>query len=478
MGKPTGFLEFTRRPAANQPVAERLRHFDEFVVMPGRERLGEQAARCLDCGIPYCQNGCPVDNLIPDWNDLVYRDDWRAAAERLHATNNFPEFTGRVCPAPCEAACTLNLQDAPVSIKLIERAIIDRAFAENWVTPRPAETLSGRSVAVVGGGPAGLACAQQLARAGHQVDLYDRQPRAGGLLRYGIPDFKLDKALIDRRLKQLEAEGVTFHCGVEVGRDVAVDALRDQHDALVLAGGCEDPRDLDCPGRELARVHQAMDYLRCNNHAQQDGTEIPQELNARGRQVVVIGGGDTGSDCIGTALRQGASSVVQIEIMSQPPEREDQALTWPNWPHKLRTSTSQEEGCERLWDIATDGFIADKTGNAVAGLNCHKVAWDRQDGQWRMRKVPDSEFVLEADFVTLALGFVRPRQPGLLESLNPALDDRSNVAAPTTGAQAYQTNLPGVFAAGDMRRGQSLVVWAIREGRQCAAAVDGWLINN
>jgi len=478
MGKVTGFMEIARADRGYLPVDRRLKGFDEFTVKLGDAELKAQGARCMDCGIPYCHTafGCPLANLIPDWNDLVYRGEWQAAAEALHATNNFPEFTGRVCPAPCETACTLYFNDQPVTIKTIEHAIAERAWDEGWAAPQPPARLTGKRVAVIGAGPAGLACAQQLARAGHAVTVFDRQKRPGGLLRYGIPDFKLDKRVIDRRLAQMEAEGVEFRCGVHVGVDIDAEELLREFDAVVLAGGAEQPRDLDAPGRGLTGVHFAMDYLRGNTHRVQagiygDDDGVPAYIDARGKHVVVIGGGDTGSDCIGTANRQGAASVTQIEILSEPPQAEDKSRTWPNWPHKLRTSSSQEEGCARLWDVATEAFIDDGTGG-VAGIQCKKVAWDNSGGRWQMKPIPDSEFELRAELVTLAMGFLHPVHTGLLESLGARLDERGNVAAPTEGDAAYRTSVANLFTAGDMRRGQSLVVWAIREGRQCAQAVN------
>ena len=477
MGKPTGFMEIPRRERSYESVDERVSNYREFVVNLGNEELRNQGARCMDCGIPYCHAGCPVNNLIPDWNDLVYQNDWKAASERLHATNNFPEFTGRVCPAPCEASCTLNIEDEPVTIKTIEYSIVERAWQEGWMQPRIPRHRSGKRVAVVGSGPAGLACAQQLARAGHGVSIYEKQDRSGGLLRYGIPDFKLEKWVIDRRMAQMKAEGVRFHSNTHIGKDLPVSYLVENFDAVVLAGGCEVPRDLAVPGRQLKGVHFAMDFLRSNSRRVQ-GNIVPdnQFISARDRNVVVIGGGDTGSDCIGTANRHGASSVTQIEILSKPPVKEDKALTWPNWPHKLRTSSSQEEGCERLWDVVTREFIDDGAGN-VSAVRCAKVAWKQTDGRWEMTEIPGSEFELKAELVTLAMGFVHPVFEGMLKDFGLALDPRGNVAAVTEGDKAYQTSVEGVFSAGDMRRGQSLVVWAIREGRQCADAVHRFLLE-
>ena len=475
MGKPTGFMEIARNERQYKPVKNRIKHFQEFVIPLSDSELAEQGARCMDCGIPYCQSGCPVNNIIPDWNDLVYAGDWKQASEILHSTNNFPEFTGRVCPAPCEASCTLNIEDQPVTIKTIEYSIVERAWQEGWIEPQIPKHRSGKYVAVVGSGPAGLACAQQLARAGHSVSLYEKQTRSGGLLRYGIPDFKLEKHTIDRRMAQMKAEGVKFHSGTHIGVDIPVSFLFETFDAIVLSGGAEQPRDLEIGGRELNGVHFAMDFLRGNSHnVQGNVVDDVAFISAKDKNVVVIGGGDTGSDCIGTSIRQQAKSVTQIEILSQPPKHEDKTLTWPNWPHKLRTSSSQEEGCERIWDVKTR-LCTDDGNHNVALLQCVKVAWDWVDEQWQMREIPDSEFELKADLVLLAMGFVHPRHAGLLAEMAVALDSRGNVNAATEGDEAYKTNIEKVFTAGDMRRGQSLVVWAIREGRQCARAVDRFL---
>jgi len=478
MGKPTGFMEYERLDRGYQPVSDRVVHYREFLVSLSDSDLSTQGARCMDCGIPYCHEGCPVDNLIPDWNDLVYRGDWQAALEVLHATNNFPEFTGRICPAPCEAACTLNLHDAPVTIKTIECAIIDKAWEQGRVQPQISRHKTRKQVAVVGSGPAGLAAAQQLARAGHSATIYERQDRIGGLLRYGIPDFKLDKRLIDRRMAQMRAEGVEFRTNCHVGIAPPARKLVEDYDAVVLAGGSEQPRDLDVPGRDLKGVHFAMDFLRSNSKRVQ-GVHVPDAefISAEGKQVVVIGGGDTGSDCIGTANRHGAKTVTQLEILPKPPEQENKGLTWPDWPNKLRTSSSQEEGCERKWSVLTKEFIDDGKGQ-VKALNCIQVDWTRDDtGNWRVSEVPGTEFSLEADLVTLAMGFVHPVREGMIQELGVERDGRGNVKTPTEGPDAYHTSLPGVFAAGDMRRGQSLVVWAIREGRQCARTVDEWLMG-
>lgn len=482
MGKPTGFMEYDRAELAYQPASDRIVHYNEFVKPMSDAEIGIQGARCMDCGIPYCHQGCPVDNIIPDWNDLVYQQDWEAAIEVLHSTNNFPEFTGRICPAPCEASCTLNIDDEPVAIKAIERAIADKAWENGWVKPQVPTHRTDKRIAVVGSGPAGLACAQQLARAGHTVSLYEKEDRIGGLLRYGIPDFKLAKTMIDRRMSQMRAEGVEFHTHCHIGVDLAVETLTSDYDAVVLSGGSEKPRDLDVPGRSYNGIHFAMDFLRANSKRVQ-GVFVPDEdfISAHDKHVVVIGGGDTGSDCIGTSNRHGAQSVTQIEILDKPPEKEDKGLTWPDWPNKLRTSTSQEEGCERHWNVLTKSFEADADGNVTA-LNYVLVRWDKdENGRWQMSEVEGSEAQFKADLVLLAMGFLHPVHEGMLEELKEAkgleFDARGNVKGSTEGAKAYFTNVDGVFAAGDMRRGQSLVVWAIREGRQCARAVDEWLMG-
>jgi glutamate synthase (NADPH/NADH) small chain len=472
MGKETGFLEFERQDTAYGEVAERLTHYKEFTVPLPAAGLREQAARCMDCGIPFCHTGCPVNNLIPDWNHLVYEDDWKRALAQLHSTNNFPEFTGRVCPAPCEAACTLNLIDAPVTIKSIECAIVDRGWREGWIVPEPPARPSGKAVAVVGSGPAGLACAQQLARAGHAVTVFEKADRIGGLLRYGIPDFKLEKHLINRRAVQMEAEGVQFRTSSEVGVEVSFQALKDNFDAVVLAGGAEEARGLDIPGAELPGVRLAMEFLTQQNKRNAGDDEVRAAprgtVSANGRHVIVIGGGDTGSDCVGTSNRQGAASVTQLEIMPQPPTHENKATTWPDWPLKLRTSSSHQEGVTRDWAVLAKRVTA-KEG-AVAGLDCTRVEW--RGG--RMEEVPGSAFTLPADLILLAMGFTGPKRRGLLDRAGVALDARGNVAADT---DRYATSEPGVFACGDMRRGQSLVVWAIREGRQAARAVDETLMG-
>ncbi|HEY3845485.1 MAG TPA: glutamate synthase subunit beta [Acetobacteraceae bacterium] len=479
MGKPTGFLEIERQDRGYEKPDIRRQTWKEFVKPMPAEAVGRQAARCMDCGIPFCHQGCPVNNMIPDWNNLVYRDQWRQALTVLHSTNNFPEFTGRVCPAPCETSCTLNIDDNPVTIKTIECSIVDRGWQEGWIVPLPPARTTGKRVAVVGSGPAGLACAQQLARAGHDVTVFEKSDRIGGLLRYGIPDFKMEKHLIDRRIEQMEAEGVTFRPGVEIGAGaITVDSLLDDHDAVVLSGGAEWPRDLPIPGRELDGVHFAMDYLTQQNKRGAGDNEVraaPQgTISAEGKHVIVIGGGDTGSDCIGTAFRQGAASVTQLEILPKPPDRENKALTWPDWPLKLRSSHAHEEGAGRDWAVLTKR--ATGGNNQVEALECVRIDWVKgDDGRMQMREIEAGGFNLKADLVLLAMGFLGPRRPGMLEQAGLALDARGNVAANTAD---YRTSLEKVFAAGDMRRGQSLVVWAIREGRQCARAVDASLMGS
>jgi glutamate synthase (NADPH) small chain len=477
MGRPTGFLEIARRDRSYDKPELRRRSWNEFVrPLPEPETRG-QAARCMDCGIPFCHDGCPVNNLIPSWNDLVYRDQWRAALKTLHSTNNFPEFTGRICPAPCEAACTLNIDDNPVTIKTIECAIVDRGWDEGWIEPLVPARQTGRRVAVVGSGPAGLACAQQLARAGHRVTLFEKADRIGGLLRYGIPDFKMEKSLIDRRVDQMKAERVVFRTEVEIGADLAMDALIAEFDAVAMTGGAELPRDLDVPGRALDGIHFAMDYLPQQNRRNAGDGEARAAPNgtisAEGKHVVVIGGGDTGSDCIGTAIRQNAASITQLEILPRPPERENKALVWPEWPLKLRTSSSQEEGCEREWAVSTRRALG-KDGRVTA-LECGRVAWSKDpNGRWLMQEIAGAEFALPVDLVLLAMGFLGPVRRGMVQQSGAALDSRGNVLANTVD---YRTSVAKVFAAGDMRRGQSLVVWAIREGRQCARAIDEFLMG-
>ena len=472
MGKDTGFLELDRQDRSYADPQERVKHYHEFVVPPAEEALQAQASRCMNCGIPYCHTGCPVNNIIPDWNHLVYEGDWRNALEVLHSTNNFPEFTGRICPAPCEESCTLNITDQPVTIKSIECAIVDRGWDEGWIVPQIPEQRTGKSVAVIGSGPAGMAAAQQLARTGHSVVLFEKNDRVGGLLRYGIPDFKLEKHLIQRRMVQMMAEGVEFRTSTEVGVTVSVASLKENFNAIVLSGGAEDPRPLLIPGFELPGVRFAMEFLTQQNKRNAGDEEVraaPRgSLVATGKHVVVIGGGDTGSDCVGTSIRQGAASVTQIEIMPRPPEHEDKPLTWPDWPMKLRTSTSHQEGCERDWAILTKRVLG--KGSQVTGLECVRVEW--VDGQ--MQEVAGSLFTLQADLILLAMGFGGPRKPGLLDQAGVELDARGNVFADTF---SYRTSDPKIFACGDMRRGQSLVVWAIREGRQAARAVDQMLMG-
>ena len=476
MGKATGFLEFERTDRGYIKPEDRLKNYKEYVTPLPEAELSKQAARCMNCGIPYCHNGCPVNNMIPDWNDLVYRDQWQAALETLHSTNNFPEFTGRICPAPCEASCTLNITETPVTIKSIECAIVDRGWEEGWINPQLPARKTGKRVAVVGSGPAGMAAAQQLARAGHAVTLFEKHDRIGGLLRYGIPDFKMEKHLIDRRVDQMAAEGVEFRTGTEVGSTLPFDVLLAGYDAVVLTGGAEWPRELEVDGRNLSGIYPAMDYLTQQNKRvagdSEDRAAPRGTISATGKHVVVIGGGDTGADCIGTSARQGAASITQIEIMPKPPEHENKGLTWPNWPHKLRTAPAHYEGCERDWAVLTKRAVGEN--GRVTALDCVRVEWVHEAGRMQMREVAGSEFQMKADLVLLAMGFLGPRKAGLLETSGVALDARGNVRADT---EAYQTSVPKVFAAGDMRRGQSLVVWAIREGRQCARAVDEFLMG-
>jgi len=474
MGNPTGFMEFDLFERPYKPVIERIQHYHEFFIPLNDEELTRQGARCMDCGIPYCQQGCPVDNIIPDWNDLVYRGDFAKASKILHSTNNFPEFTGRVCPAPCQEACTLNIQDTPVTIKTIECAIVDRAWQEGWLAPEPAAQMSGKKVAVVGSGPAGMACAQQLARAGHLVTLFEKNQKIGGLMRYGIPDFKMEKHLIDRRGEQMQGEGVTLETGVHVGADISAETLLAGFDAVALTGGSEAPRDLPLDGRELDGVHFAMDFLvQQNRRVAGEPLGDVNEILATGRNVIVIGGGDTGSDCVGTSIRQGAKNVVQIEIMPKPPEKVDKGSTWPEWPMKLRNSSSHQEGAVRDWAITTEQFIGED--GAVHALDAVRVAWKAgDDGRLAMAPIADTRQSLKAELVLLAMGFVHPTHEGMITDLGVGLDGRGNVEANTND---YQTSVAKVFAAGDMRRGQSLVVWAIREGRQCAAAIDEYLMG-
>jgi glutamate synthase (NADPH/NADH) small chain len=482
MGKPTGFKEFKRVSEGYAPVEQRLKHYQEFVAHLSDAEATQQGARCMDCGIPFCNNGCPVNNIIPDWNDLVYRGDWKQAIEVLHSTNNFPEVTGRICPAPCEAACTLNIGHEAVGIKSIEHAIIDKAGENGWVVPQKAANKTGKKIAVVGSGPAGLAAAQQLARAGHAVTVFEKNSRIGGLMRYGIPDFKLDKRLIDWRMAQLAAEGVKFQTSTYIGKElpgkgivndakkvISPAALKKDFDAVILAGGAEQPRDLPVPGRELAGVHFALEFLIPQNKEVAGDGKNP--INVAGKHVVVIGGGDTGSDCVGTSNRHGAASVTQIEVMPRAPEQENKPLTWPNWPLKLRTSSSHEEGCERDWAIATKEFVGEN--GVLKSIKAVRVEF--KDG--KMVEVAGSEFELKADYVFLAMGFTNPLAQ-VLDAFGVQKDGRGNVLATTEGDKCYQTSVKKVFAAGDMRRGQSLVVWAIREGRQAARAVDEFLMGS
>ena len=470
MGKVTGFMEYNRLTEANLPVVERVKNYKEFVLHLSDDQAKQQGARCMDCGIPFCTSGCPVNNIIPDFNDLVYQQDWKSAIDVLHSTNNFPEFTGRICPAPCEAACTLNINADAVGIKSIEHAIIDKAWKNDWVKPQLASHKTGKKVAIVGSGPAGMAAAQQLARVGHSVVVLEKNSRIGGLLRYGIPDFKMEKSHIDRRMAQMQAEGVEFRVNQHVGENVKADDLLAEFDAVILAGGAEHPRDLPVTGRDLDGVMYAMDFLTPQNQVVA-GDTVPNQVMATNKHVVVIGGGDTGSDCVGTSNRHGAASITQFELMPQPPEQEDKQMVWPNWPLKMRTSSSHEEGANRDWSITTKALIGEN--GKVVGLTGAKVQW--QGG--KMQEVPNTEFTIKADLVLLAMGFVSPIQK-LLDAFAVEKDSRGNAKASTEGLDSYKTSQAKVFAAGDVRRGQSLVVWAIREGRQAARAVDEFLMGS
>ncbi|OGI37068.1 MAG: glutamate synthase [Candidatus Muproteobacteria bacterium RBG_16_64_10] len=473
MGDPKGFLNFRRAKQPYRPVAERLRDWRQVMTAFAEDELKQQGARCMDCGIPFCHQACPLGNLIPDWNDLVYRNKWQEAIDRLHATNNFPEFTGTLCPAPCEGSCVLGINDDPVTIKAIELAIIDRAWDEGWIAPQPPGVRTGKKVAIVGSGPAGLAAAQQLRRAGHEVTVFEREDRIGGLLRYGIPEFKMEKRVLHRRLKQLEAEGVAFRINAHVGVNFPVDRLRREFHALILSGGACAPRDLPIPGRDLKGVHFAMDYLSQQNR-RCEGDTVPDDraIGAAGKHVIIIGGGDTGADCLGTAHRQGKNSVHQLEIMPHPPETRAPDNPWPQWPQIYRVASAHEEGGERLYAVSAKRFIGDDRGQ-VRALELVKVEMTKTDGRAGFREIPGSEFTLDCDLALLAMGFTGPGRPGLLEKLGVKLTERGNVWRD----DRWMTSVPGVFTAGDMQRGQSLIVWAIAEGRSCARGVDQYLMG-
>ena len=474
MAKATGFLELDREETKSFLPEDRVKNFKEFILPSSDKKVSEQASRCMDCGIPFCHNGCPVINIIPEWNNLVYESDWEMALNVLHSTNNFPEFTGRICPAPCESACTLNLEDNPVTIKNIEKTIIDKGYQKGWVKPLINKNKTNKKIAIVGSGPAGMACAQQLARSGHSVKVYEKNDRIGGLLRYGIPNFKMEKKYINKRIEQMELEGVSFICNTEIGKDISFNQLNKDFDAIVFAGGSERPRDLEIPGRKLKGIHFAMDFLtQQNKRCEGDNFVGKNEILASNKNVVVIGGGDTGSDCIGTSNRQGAKSVTQLEIMEKPPEKENKLMTWPHWPLKLRTSSSQEEGVQRSWSVATKKFEG-KSGN-VSKLLLQKINWEKDSlGRMVMKESDENPIELKADLVLLAMGFVSPDNDDLFLQSKVKLNSRGNVEANEID---YSTNKRKVFTAGDMRRGQSLVVWAIREGRQAAEAVNRFLLS-
>ena len=475
MGKATGFMELDRVERDYETVEDRIKHFKEFMIPLDPKEVSKQGARCMDCGIPYCHQGCPVNNLIPDWNDMVYSGKWKEALDLLHSTNNFPEFTGRICPAPCEASCTLNITDNPVAIKTIECSVVDRGWEEGWIKPQLSLKHTDKKVAVIGSGPSGLACAQQLARAGHAVVVFEKNERIGGLLRIGIPDFKMEKTLIDRRMAQMQSEGVEFRVNSHVGKNISIESLNKNFDAIAFCGGSEHPRDLPVVGRELSGIHFAMEFLsQQNDRVSGKIVNADIEILATGKNVLVIGGGDTGSDCVGTSNRQGAKSVTQLELLDQPPEKENKALTWPNWPMKLRTSSSHEEGCEREWSVLSKSFIGEN--GIVTGLNGIGVEWIKNsDGLLKMSEIKNSEFEIKADLILLAMGFLHTNHDGLVKSLDLDLDARGNINADTNN---YLTSKRKIFSAGDSRRGQSLVVWAIKEGRDCASSINDFLLNS
>jgi len=474
MGKTTGFIEISRKEREYESVPSRLKHYREFIKPIVPDEISDQGARCMDCGIPYCHQGCPVNNLIPEWNDLVYKKDWSRALDILHSTNNFPEFTGRICPAPCEASCTLNLTDNPVTIKNIECSIVDMGWKEGWITPQKPQKLTGKNVAVIGSGPSGLACAQQLARAGHTVTVYEKSERIGGLLRIGIPDFKMEKNLIDQRIKQMEEEGVSFKVNVFINEYEQIEKLKNNYDAIAMCTGAEIPRDLNIENRNLKGIHFAMEFLsQQNDRVAGKIIEPSKEILAKGKNVLVIGGGDTGSDCVGTSNRQGAKSVKQLELLSEPPKKENKLLTWPNWPMKLRTSSSHEEGCNREWSVLSKSFIG--SDGRLTGLKGIGVEWAKgANGSLKMTEIKNSEFVLEADLILLAMGFLHTSHNGIVEILNLDIDKRGNIEA---NENSFETSSRKIFVAGDARRGQSLVVWAIREGRDCAASINNFLLK-